>query len=91
MLNHFDFQSDPELDVGVEWVQLVAKQRVNPNEKQTYAIKCDEILTHVRLTVFPGMISMLHSLLHVLVNNINTIHRWRHTAPSHYRNTKEVT
>lgn len=55
-IHTFRLQSDPELDVGVEWVQLVAKQRINPNEKQTYAFKCDEILTHVRLTVFPGMV-----------------------------------
>jgi len=49
----YSMESDPDLDVGVEWVQLVAKQRINPNEKQTYAIRNDEIFTHVKLTVFP--------------------------------------
>ncbi|KAH8556458.1 galactose-binding domain-like protein [Umbelopsis sp. PMI_123] len=49
----YSMESDPDLDVGVEWVQLVAKQRINPNEKQTYGIPSNDIFTHVKLTVFP--------------------------------------
>ncbi|KAI9287078.1 galactose-binding domain-like protein [Umbelopsis sp. AD052] len=49
----YSMESDPDLDVGVEWVQLVAKQRINPNERQAYAIPSNEIFTHVKLTVFP--------------------------------------